>query len=168
MQNVNNTDSATRTYRIRIIAYWIVTLLVAYEWVASAIWVLAGTKYVTANLRHLGYPLYFPKILGIFDFPGAVTLLVPHFRRLKEWAYAGVFFKYSGAVASHAFAGDGPGKWAVPLAFAILALASRALRPTERRMMPASDATETSTRAWLVPILVVLGLVMISLLTVPA
>jgi hypothetical protein len=58
MQNLNNTDSATRTYRIRIVAYWIVTLLVAYELVASVIWVLAGTEYVTANLTHLGYPLY--------------------------------------------------------------------------------------------------------------
>src|SRR5262249_50201296 len=118
-------------YRIRIVAYWVVTLLVAYELVASAIGVLVGTEYVTANLTHLGYPLYFQKILGIFDFPGALTLLVPHFRRLKEWAYAGAFFKYSGAVASHAFAGDGPDRWVVPLVFAIFALASWALRPRE-------------------------------------
>lgn len=160
--------AAARTDRIRIVAYWIATLLVAFELVASAIWVIVGTQYVAANLAHLGYPLYFQNILGIFDFPGAITLLVPQFRRLKEWAYAGVFFKYSGAVASHAFVGDGPDRWGAPLAFAILLLASWALRPAERRILPASHATETRSLEWVVPILVMVGLVFLALLTVPA
>jgi hypothetical protein len=168
MQGLNSPDDTSRGHTTRIVAYWIVTLLVAFELVASFIWAVVGTQYVTATLTRLGYPLYFPMILGSFDFPGAVTLLVPRFTRLKEWAYAGAFFKYSGAVASHTFAGDGPDRWTAPLVFAILTLASWALRPVERRMIPISHATETSTLAWVVPMLVIVGLVIISLFTVPA
>jgi hypothetical protein len=167
VQNSNDANSAAPKRRIRIVAYWIVTLLVAYELVASFIWVLVGTKYVAANLMHLGYPLYLQNILGIWDFPGAVTLLVPNFKRLKEWAYAGAFFKYSGAVASHVFAGDGPGRWAVPLGFAILTITSWALRLPEDRLIQARPASEKRTLSWVVPILIIAGLVIISVFTVP-
>jgi DoxX-like family len=95
-------------------------------------------------------------------------LLVPRLMRLKEWAYAGAVFKYSGAVASHVFASDGPDKWAVPMAFAILTLASWALRPAERRMIPISHAAEARTLEWVLPILLIVALVIISLVTVPA
>jgi hypothetical protein len=61
--------------------------------VGSVVWVVVGTQYVTINLKHLGYPLFLATIIGVFDFPGAVTLLIPGFTRLKEWAYAGAFFK---------------------------------------------------------------------------
>jgi DoxX-like family len=162
MQNSNDSNK----HRIRIVAYWIVTLLVAFEMVASFIWVLVGTKYVAANPKHLGYPMYLQNIIGFWDFPGAVTLLVPNFKRLKEWAYAGVFFKYSGAVASHVFSGDGPGRWAVPLGFAILTIASWALRPSPVGSVQTNVATEKRT-AWVIPILVIVGLVIISIFTVP-
>jgi hypothetical protein len=36
-----------------------------------------------------------PKVLG------AVALLVPRRPLLKEWAYAGAFFTYTGAIVSH-------------------------------------------------------------------
>ncbi|HEY1533459.1 MAG TPA: DoxX family protein, partial [Polyangiaceae bacterium] len=52
--------------------------------------------------------------------------------RLKEWAYAGIFFDLTGAAASHAFSGDPVGKIATPLAFLLLAAASWALRPPSR------------------------------------
>jgi DoxX-like family len=159
---------AIRTHLTRMTLFWMATVLVGFELVASFIWVVVGTQYVAANLRHLGYPPYLERIIGVFDLPGAVTLLAPGFTRLKEWAYAGAFFKYSGAIASHVFAGDGPDKWAAPLVFATLTLASWALRPPERRMISASQATPASTRAWVVPIVVIASLVIPSLLTVPA
>jgi DoxX-like family len=163
MENSNN----SKTHGVRIVAYWIVTLLVAFEMVASFIWVLVGTNYVAANLRHLGYPMYLQNIIGIWDFPGAVTLLVPNFRRLKEWAYAGAFFKYSGAVASHVFAGDGPGRWAVSLGFAILTIASWTLRPSLVGSVQTNVDSEKRTLAWVIPILIITVLVIISIFTVP-
>jgi hypothetical protein len=51
---------------------------------------------------------------------------------LKEWAYAGIFFDFTGAAASHAFSGDPPGKIATPIVLLLIAAASWALRPYSR------------------------------------
>jgi len=36
--------------------------------------------------------LYFLTIIGVWKMLGAIAILVPRFPRLKEWAYAGIFF----------------------------------------------------------------------------
>jgi hypothetical protein len=77
MQELNRPDITTRTHRTRIVAYWIVTVLVAFELVASFIWVLVGTQYVTSNLAHLGYPPYFPMIPRNLRFPGCRDIARP-------------------------------------------------------------------------------------------
>ena len=151
----------------RLALYWLATVLLTFELVASFIWVVVGTQYVTVNLRHLGYPLFLAKILGAFDFPGAVTLLIPGFPRLKEWAYAGAFFKYLGAVASHAFAGDGPNVWIAPLMFGIFTMTSWALRPPERRLIATDQTRNQGARPWIVSLSILSGLVIIAWLTVP-
>jgi DoxX-like family len=46
---------------------------------------------------------------------GAVALLVPGFPRLKEWAYAGAVFTYTGAVGSHLAVSDGAGALVIPI-----------------------------------------------------
>jgi hypothetical protein len=74
---MNSTGEAGWILSTRIVVYWITTVLLAFELVASFIWVVVGTQYVTVNLRHLGYPLFLANIIGIFDLPGAVTLLIP-------------------------------------------------------------------------------------------
>lgn len=83
----------------------------------------------------VGYPVYFLTILGIWKVLGTIAILVPGFPRLKECAYAGIFFGMTGAAASHAFVGD-YGAYAyhilAPLVLQILALASWALRPKSR------------------------------------
>jgi len=48
-------------------------------------------------VTHQGYPSYFPVLLGTWKVLGAVALLVPRRPLLKEWAYAGAFFTYTGA-----------------------------------------------------------------------
>ncbi|WP_410791469.1 DoxX family protein [Kribbella sp. C-35] len=53
--------------------------------------------------------------------------------RLKEWAYAGVLINMTGAAASNAAAHQYTGMIA-PAAFAVLALASWAIRPGTRRL----------------------------------
>ena len=153
--------------RIRIAAYWIATVLVAQELVAGSIWALYRLDYVNVNLAHLGYPRYLQSILGAWAFPCAVTLLVPRFGGLKEWAYAGAFFDYSGAVASHVIVGDGPEKWIAPLVFAVLTLASWALRPSQRRITATSRAIETRTLGWVVPIAIIVLMLVVALLTLP-
>jgi hypothetical protein len=62
-------------------------------------------------------------------------LLAPGFPRLKEWAYAGIFFNMTGAAAvSHAVHGDAVWHVIVTLIFAVLAVVSWALRPPSRRL----------------------------------
>jgi uncharacterized membrane protein YphA (DoxX/SURF4 family) len=56
---------------------------------------------------HLGYPLYFMTIIGIWYTLAGVALLVPRFPRVKEWAYAGLIVNYTGAAASPMTTGDG-------------------------------------------------------------
>ena len=66
---------------------------------------------------------------------GAVALLVPRWPRLKEWAYAGIFFDLTGAAASYVAVGDA-GAYGfhvvAPLVIAGLAVVSWALRPADR------------------------------------
>src|SRR5262249_23169694 len=137
-----------RAQRIRTVAYWFFTVLVAYEMVAGALWAVIQLDFAMANLRHLGYPPYVNKILGAWDAFGAWAVLGPGFVRLKEWAYAGAFFNYSGAVASHLYSGDGPSKLAPALFFAVFTIASWALRPPDRRCISATPDGEIRRRAW--------------------
>jgi hypothetical protein len=44
--------------------------------------------------------MYFFGILGFWKALGAIAILAPGFARLKEWAYAGIFFDLTGAAAS--------------------------------------------------------------------
>jgi hypothetical protein len=150
----------------RLVGYWLTTVLVAQENVAGSMWGWLKLEYVSSNLRHLGYPPYFETIVGFWQLPGAVALLVPRFGRLKEWAYAGVFFNYSSAVFSHISIGDGPDKWAAPLVFTMLTLTSWALRPADRRV-PTGPSFERRPLAWAVPIALIVALLIVASLTLP-
>jgi hypothetical protein len=154
-------------HRIRTIAYWTFTLIAASEMVAGSMWDLLRIEYVRAVMTHLGYPLYLLFILGAWKLPCGVTLLVPRFPRLKEWAYAGAFFNYSGAVFSHLSVGDGADKWAGPLIFAAVTLASWALRPPERRLVLERPAGSARPAAWIVSLGLAVAFLVLSLLTLP-
>lgn len=153
--------------RIGIVAYWLFTALVAQEMVAATMWAWLSPWFVLENLAHLGYPPYLQNILGIWALPCAIALMVPAFGTLKEWAYAGAFFDYSGAVASHAVVGDGPDRWGAPLAFAIFTVASWALRPRDRRTFSGSRAGDAGPMVWVLTIVAISGMVVIALLTLP-
>ena len=117
------------------IAYWTTTVLVAFLMSGG----LAQIAQFKANPRgvvpQLGYPMYFFAVLGFWKVLGAIAILVPRFPRLKEWAYAGIFFDLTGAAASSAAVG-GYGAYAfhilAPLIIAGLTVASWALRPPSR------------------------------------
>ncbi len=82
----------------------------------------------------LGYPAYFVIILGVWKVLGGIAVLVPGVPRLKEWAYAGMFFDLTGAAASHAAVGDPAAKIATPLILVVIVAASWALRPESRKL----------------------------------
>jgi hypothetical protein len=108
-------------------------VLVVSELVVGGIWGILRIPYVNAVLAHLGYPAYLNTILGVWSLFGAVALLVPRFPRLKEWAYAGMVFNFTGAVASHLAVGDSVVTIIYPIFLIGLVAASWALRPASRR-----------------------------------
>ena len=81
------------TQRIKPIAYWLATGLVAAEFAMSGAISVARPPIVLAGLAHLGYPAYFPLLLGTWKLLGVAALLAPRLPRLKEWAYAGILFE---------------------------------------------------------------------------
>jgi hypothetical protein len=113
--------------RLRTIIYWVVSAPVLLETAVGAEWDLARIPFVREIFAHLGYPLYLLTILGVAKVLAVIGLVTPRARRVKEWAYAGVFFVYGGAACSHYAIGDGAHKIGMPLAFAALTLVSSAL-----------------------------------------
>jgi len=141
------------TTKARKIAYWTTTGLVAFfigGGGASQIWQYKVNPHGVVPV--LGYPMYFFAILGFWKVLGAIAILAPRFPRLKEWAYAGIFFDLTGAAASCA-AVDGYGAYGfhvlAPLIIAALMVASWALRPESRTigiLFPASRRLATNGR----------------------
>ena len=116
----------------KLIGYWVTTGLLAAASLAAGAAELASAPGAVASTLALGYPAYLVTILGVWKVLSVPALLAPRLPRLKEWAYAGIFFDLTGAAASHAFSGDTPGKIATPLVLLAIAAASWALRPPSR------------------------------------
>jgi hypothetical protein len=126
MVSVTDNSPAHHPAKARIIGYWAVTALVAFELVYGALWDfnVLNRGYVYTVLRHLGYPLYLAGILGACKLAAAAVIVTPGLPRLKEWAYAGVVILFAGAFVSHLSVGDAPGQSIWSLLFAVLTLAS--------------------------------------------
>ncbi|OQP65558.1 hypothetical protein A3860_16495 [Niastella vici] len=129
-----NKTKTSLSVKIKMIAYWICTILIALETAAGAQWDLSRNEFVRGIFNHLGYPVYLLTIIGIWKIPAFIAILVPRMLLIKEWAYAGLFFVYSGAFASHLAVGDVPAAWIGPLVFMMLTAGSWYLRPASRKL----------------------------------
>ena len=83
------------------VLYWVFTLLFSALMIFSAY----GSVLVTEDAKklihdQLGYPVYFIPFTGIAKILGAVIILIPGLKTIKEWAYAGLFFDLIAAVYS--------------------------------------------------------------------
>jgi hypothetical protein len=123
-----------RSSRGRTVVYWLATLAVAGELGLGGIWDIARLPFVLDLVTHLGYPLYFLVLLGSWKVLGALALLVPGRPLLKEWAYAGAIFTYTGAIVSHLTTGYALGELGLLATLFALTALSWALRPPSRRI----------------------------------
>jgi uncharacterized membrane protein YphA (DoxX/SURF4 family) len=145
-------DKETAPMNVKHVVYWATTAVLAFALFSGAIGELTRQWGTLETVTILGYPAYFLSIIGLWKIAGAVTLLVPRFPRLKEWAYAGIFLNMTGAFASHAAVGDF-GTNAYHLfatgSLVLLAIASWALRPPSRvlRQADAAEAPRSAVRA---------------------
>lgn len=119
--------------------YWIATLWLALGMFSTGIVQLLKMKAEGAasgadGITHLGYPLYFLTIIGVWKILGVVAVLTPKFPLLKEWAYAGFFFAMSGAIFSHLAVGDPLKEMFPAFLLLILTVVSWYFRPAGRRV----------------------------------
>jgi hypothetical protein len=125
--------SCNRSLRWQSAGYWIATAVVAGELGLGGIWDIARLPFVADLVTHLGYPSYFLVLLGSWKVLGAFALLIPGRPLLKEWAYAGAFFTYTGAIASHLATGYDLAEVGLLAVLTALTVLSWALRPPSRR-----------------------------------
>ena len=118
----------------KMIAFGLLTGLVVITQTASGIADLLKVQGMVDGVAALGYPPYIITILGPFKILGAIVLAIPGFTRLKEWAYAGFFFDFSGAALSHIYNGDTIDLILPAVIAMFVLLGSYFLRPESRRL----------------------------------
>ncbi len=105
--------------------YWIFTILFALLMFGSAIPdILSQPIAVKGMHEELGYPLYFLPFIGVAKALGVIAILIPGFPKIKEWAYAGLFFDLIGAMYSIMAVGKPASDWApmvFPISLAVIA-----------------------------------------------
>lgn len=83
------------------ITYWVSTIIFAGLMIFSAAGGLQPTQQAIQIMHDgLGYPTYFIQFISIAKLLGSVAILIPGLYRVKEWAYAGLFFDLTGAIYS--------------------------------------------------------------------
>jgi hypothetical protein len=129
------------------IIYWIATIWLALGMFSTGLVQLLKLKEqggTTApggatSVTHLGYPIYILTILGIWKILGVITVLIPKYPLVKEWAYAGFFFIMSGAIFSHIEIGDPFNEIFPSVLLLILTVVSWYFRPLNRKIILANQ-----------------------------
>jgi len=103
--------------------YWGSTGLLALMMAASgaAYFLVADAAQTFAQL---GFPDYFRVELGVAKILGAIALLVPLPRSMKEWTYAGFTISFISAVIAHLASGDPFGTVMPPVVALLILTAS--------------------------------------------
>jgi hypothetical protein len=94
------------------IIFWVVTGLLAVMLGIGAVYDAISAPEAIEHVTRIGYPAYIVPFLGVAKMLGIIAILVPGYPRVKEWAYAGIFYDLLGAFYSHIAFGDGPDMWA--------------------------------------------------------
>ena len=83
------------------ILYWTFTIIFSALMLFSSYGSIIGDPQTKAYIHDfLGYPLYFIPFTGYAKVLGVIGILVPGFKVLKEWSYAGLFFDIAALVYS--------------------------------------------------------------------
>jgi DoxX-like family len=79
------------------ILYWVTTILFSLAILSTCIPNEEGYNLITGLLR---YPDYFVNYIAVVKVLGVAGILISGFPRVKEWAYAGLFFDMISATYS--------------------------------------------------------------------
>lgn len=120
----------------KLIIYWVATTLLSFGMLASGIAQIIHSQAMIDLVVPLGYPLYFLSIIGVWKVLGVITILMPGFKLVKEWAYAGFFFLMTGAIASHLASGHYDVQAIIgPLMQTLFVILSWYFRPANRKIV---------------------------------
>jgi hypothetical protein len=122
------------TQKTKTIWYWIVTGILSFCLFSGGLAQALQVQGVVQGFKPLGYPTYFISIIGIWKMLGIIAILIPGFKLLKEWAYAGLFFTMTGAVISHIASNDIHAQIVAPIVFSVFTVLSWYLRPADRKI----------------------------------
>lgn len=102
--------------------YYVLTAIVAIGvGLVGGIVDILQTQAVVDASNHLGYPLYFFTLLGVFKILGGIALFLPKkLDRFKNIAYLGFTFDFIFASFSHFSVGDPISKIIAPLVFLLI------------------------------------------------
>lgn len=121
------------------VIYWISTTLLCVGMLGSGIAQLLHGPEMNELITHIGYPLYVMYIIGTWKILGVIAILLPGFKLVKEWAYAGFFFLMTGALLSHLFMGDAGKAIFGPLFQTVFVVVSWYFRPANRKLNTAAQ-----------------------------
>lgn len=84
-------NSIKKNNRIQYL-YRTLNILLSFFFLLSGYWEITKNELTYPKTLSMGYPPYFIFWLGIAKIFGAVVLLAPNLKQLKEWAFAGFVF----------------------------------------------------------------------------
>lgn len=120
----------------KLIIYWVATALLSLGMLGSGLAQIFHAKDMIALVMPLGYPEYFLSIIGVWKMLAIIAILLPGFKLVKEWAYAGLFFVMTGAFISHLATGHYDVKALVgPLMQTVFIILSWYCRPDDRKII---------------------------------
>ena len=123
------------TRRNKII-YWVATVLLSVGMLGSGLAQIFHEQAMVDIIVPLGYPLYLLYIIGVWKILGVTVILLPRFKLVKEWAYAGFFFVMTGALVSHLASGDDSVKGIIgPFMQTVFIILSWYFRPADRKII---------------------------------
>lgn len=99
--------------------FWIITGLFSAFMLFSSVPDIIKAPEAVKFMNDLGYPTYIIPFLGIAKVLGVIAILIPGSFRIKEWAYAGLFFDLLGAT----YSGLAKGGFQPPMLIMILPIA---------------------------------------------
>lgn len=123
----------------KLIIFWVATALLSFGMLGSGIAQIVHAQAMIDLVIPLGYPVYFLSIIGVWKVLGVIAILLPGFKLVKEWAYAGFFFVMTGAMASHLAGGDHSAQGLIgPFMQTIFIISSWYFRPDNRKILSLS------------------------------
>jgi uncharacterized membrane protein YphA (DoxX/SURF4 family) len=123
-----------RPSRAKATWYWITTGIVVLTLFGSSLEDFGRVQAVRDEVAAIGLPVYLLTILAVWKVLGTIALLAPRRPLIKEWAYAGTFFLFTGGLACNLIKNVGYNDIILLFVLIPVTIASWLLRPSSRRL----------------------------------